>query len=168
MGSSAAVYCALLPSCWSRGGRSGMRGMLLHSCATNRRMQVYWFRAPGIDVRWCLEAGLAVRWQLRRFCISHLMMWSARQPARQAHSQSHSLAMRLQMRRQSDETRPQHSGAKWCVTSAIYVQIKSNLKYVKFLCSLSFVFFLQLIKRFLCLWQFKIDTKQKTQLFASI
>lgn len=64
--------------------RSGMRGMLLHSCATNRRMQVYWFRARGIDVRWCLEAGLAVRWQLRRFCISHLMMWSARQPARQA------------------------------------------------------------------------------------
>lgn len=57
-----------------------MRGMLLHSCATNRRMQVYWFRARGIDVRWCLEAGLAVRWQLRRFCISHLMMWSARQP----------------------------------------------------------------------------------------
>lgn len=93
--------------------------MLPHSCATNRRVQVYWFQ---------LGSLMLMRWQLRRFCISnfafsiafrilHSMMWSGlSDEAFKVHGLAYGLAIAMRLPQCTVSQRKTRGGAQHVVT----------------------------------------------------
>lgn len=104
--------------------------MLLHSCATNRRMQVYWFRTGGIDVEcgvWGVGRGGASKRACGAVAITSLLHFAFDDVVSQAASQAaRATAWPCGCKCAVRATRRDETTAQWAkigrVASAIYVK----------------------------------------------